>query len=78
MTYISFRAAQMRAASVQMQAALDDILELLRTRRTRGESWVVASQRLDEAVISWREALRSIGGTPPGYLIPEQLQNPLR
>lgn len=69
MTYISFREAQLSAASVEMQAALDEILELLRTRRTRGESWVAASQRLDDAVISWRSALRNIRGIQLGHLL---------
>jgi hypothetical protein len=70
MTYISFRETQIRAASVEMQAALDEILELLRTQRTRGDSWAAASKRLDEAVISWREALRNIRGAQSGYFIP--------
>ena len=68
MTYISFREAQLRAASAEMRAALDEILELLRTRRTRGESWVAASQRLDDAVIYWRGALRNIRGMQLGHL----------
>lgn len=69
MTYISFREAQLRAASAEMQAALDEILELLRTRRTREEPWVAASQRLDDAVISWRGALRNIRGVQLGHLL---------